>query len=86
MVGSSSHPQPEELNVIQLNRRMVLGNIVVFGVVNANKRHYELAADAIRQADRNWVRGLITRRERLANWQAAFQRQPDDVKVVLDLA
>lgn len=86
MVGSSSHPQPEELNVIQLNRRMVLGNIAAFGVVNANKRHYELAADAIRKADRNWVRGLITRREPLANWQAAFQRQSGDVKVVLDLA
>jgi hypothetical protein len=54
--------------------------------VNANRRHYEQSADTLRRADRSWLQSLITRREPLANWRAAFQRQPNDVKVVIDLA
>ena len=86
MVGSSAHAQDATINVSQLNRGMVLGNTVAFGVVNANRRHYEQGADALRRADRAWLRGLITRREPLANWQAAFERQTGDVKVIIDLA
>ena len=86
MVGSSAHHQDPAINVIQLNRGMVLGNTVAFGVVNANRRHYEKAADAIRQAPRAWLQSLITRREPLANWHAAFQRQPSDVKVIIEMS
>ena len=35
----------------QFNRTMVLNNDVVFGSVNANRRHYELAAKALVDAD-----------------------------------
>jgi threonine dehydrogenase-like Zn-dependent dehydrogenase len=86
MVGSSAHAQDALLDVSQFNRAMVLNNLTVFGVVNGNRRHYEQAAEALRRASRNWLLGLITRREPLANWSAAFQRQPGDVKVVIDLA
>ncbi len=84
MVGSSAHAQDATINVTQLNRGMVLGNTVAFGVVNANRRHYEKAADSLRQADRSWLKSLITRREPLSHWRAAFARQPDDVKVIID--
>jgi len=84
VVGSSAHSQNVELNVGEWNRSMVLGNTVAFGVVNANRRHYEQAADALRGASRSWLLGLITRREPLANWHAAFERRPGDVKVVID--
>jgi threonine dehydrogenase-like Zn-dependent dehydrogenase len=84
VVGSSAHNQTVQLNVAEWNRSMVLGNTVTFGVVNANRRHYEHAADALRRASRNWLRSLITRREPLANWRAAFERRPGDVKVVID--
>jgi threonine dehydrogenase-like Zn-dependent dehydrogenase len=84
MVGSSAHAQDAMLKVSQLNRGMVLGNTVAFGVVNANRRHYENSATTLRAADRAWLQKLITRREPLANWQAAFKRQPNDVKVVID--
>jgi hypothetical protein len=53
---------------------MVLENDVVFGSVNANRRRYEAAAEALARADRDWLRALITR-----------QRRPDDVKVVVAL-
>jgi threonine dehydrogenase-like Zn-dependent dehydrogenase len=84
LVGSSQKPETM-LNVGDLNRAMVLKNQVIFGVVNGNRRHYEQAAEALRQADRNWLLGLITRREPFAQWRAAFERRAGDVKVVIDL-
>jgi threonine dehydrogenase-like Zn-dependent dehydrogenase len=66
-----------------LNRSMVLENVAVVGSVNANRRHYEAAADALARADRAWLARLVTRRVPLAQWQEALQRQPDDVKVII---
>ena len=34
---------------------MVLANESVVGSVNANRRHYEAAADALAKADRGWL-------------------------------
>jgi glucose 1-dehydrogenase len=69
----------------QLNRNIVLENDVVFGSVNANLRHYELAAEALASADRGWLERLITRRVPLANFEEALDSRDDDVKVVLEL-
>jgi threonine dehydrogenase-like Zn-dependent dehydrogenase len=66
-----------------LNRRLVLENDVVFGSVNANRRHYEAGATALRQADPDWLSRLITRTVPLSSWQDAYRRLPTDVKVVL---
>lgn len=63
---------------------MVLENDVVFGSVNANRRHYELAAEALARADRAWLERLITRRLPLDRWREALERRPDDVKEVID--
>jgi threonine dehydrogenase-like Zn-dependent dehydrogenase len=81
-VSSGGHKLP--LDVGELNRDMVLQNNVVFGSVNANRRHYAAAADALAKADPKWLARLITRRVPLARWQEAFERRPDDIKVVLD--
>jgi threonine dehydrogenase-like Zn-dependent dehydrogenase len=67
------------------NKGMVLSNEVVFGSVNAAFRHYEAAADALGRADLSWLTRLISRRVPLATWPTAFDRTPDDVKVVIDL-
>src|SRR5580698_7459172 len=66
-----------------LNRNMVLQNSVLFGSVNANRDHYELAAKALAQADSGWLGDLITRQEPLRRWASAYARQPDDIKTVL---
>jgi hypothetical protein len=63
---------------------MVLNNDVVFGSVNANRRHYELAAAALDRADKAWLGRLISRRVPLKNWQEALENRPDDIKVVID--
>jgi glucose 1-dehydrogenase len=68
-----------------MNRRMVLRNQVLFGSVNAGRRHWEQAAAALAIADRTWLDQLITRRVPLASWTDALDRRPDDIKVVVDL-
>jgi threonine dehydrogenase-like Zn-dependent dehydrogenase len=67
-----------------LNRNMVLHNSVLFGSVNANRRHYELAAQALTQADPGWLADLITREVPLDRWADAYARKPDDIKTVLN--
>ena len=85
LTGVSPSGRSLELDVGGLNRELVLENDVVFGSVNANRRHYEAAADALAKADRDWLRAVITRRVPLDRWAEALERRPDDVKVVVDL-
>ncbi|HEX8053489.1 MAG TPA: glucose 1-dehydrogenase [Thermoleophilaceae bacterium] len=68
-----------------INNELVLRNEVVFGSVNAARRHYEQAADALKRADAQWLDGLISRRVALADWEAALEKRDDDVKVVIEL-
>jgi threonine dehydrogenase-like Zn-dependent dehydrogenase len=79
---SSAHELPVDIGL--LNRRLVLSNDVVFGSVNANRRHYELGATALAGADPAWLARLINRRVPLSSWRQAYERQPGDVKVVLE--
>ena len=76
----------DEFDIGGLNRKLVLDNGVVFGTVNANRRHYENAARALAKANRTWLDGLISRRVPLSRWQDAFVPQPDDIKVVIDFS
>jgi threonine dehydrogenase-like Zn-dependent dehydrogenase len=64
----------------------VLKNNVLVGSVNANKRHWYKAAEALARADRKWLGRLITRREKPENFKQALERQPDDIKVVIQFS
>ena len=77
-----NHDSPFDIG--QFNRTMVLNNDVVFGSVNANRRHYELAAAALDRADKAWLGRLISRRVPLSSWQEALEHRRDDIKVVID--
>jgi threonine dehydrogenase-like Zn-dependent dehydrogenase len=72
--------------VWQLNKSLVLENDVVFGSVNANRRHYERAAEALARAGQSWLGRLVTRRVPLTEWRDALRRRPDDVKRIIELA
>ncbi|MEJ7756736.1 MAG: trehalase-like domain-containing protein [Nocardioidaceae bacterium] len=61
LTGVSSPGRTMPLDLGALNREWVLENDVVFGSVNANRRHYELAGEALAQADRSWLDRLVTR-------------------------
>jgi threonine dehydrogenase-like Zn-dependent dehydrogenase len=65
---------------------MVLQNNVVLGTVNANKRHWYRAGLELARADRKWLARLITRREKPEAFAHALERQPDDIKVVIQFA
>ena len=86
LAGVSAAGTRKLIDAGALNRGIVLENDVIFGSVNANRRHYEAAATALTHADRAWLERLITRRVPLDRWGEAFALQPDDVKTVLELA
>ncbi len=75
-----------DLDATAMNRSMVLHNQLLFGTVNAGRRHWEQAVDALATADPAWLRAMITRRVPLARWTDALEREPEDIKVVVDLA
>ncbi|HEY8729136.1 MAG TPA: glucose 1-dehydrogenase [Acidothermaceae bacterium] len=74
---------PASLNAI--NKQMVLENTVLFGSVNAARRHYEQAAEALAKADLDWLSRLVSRKVPLTKYADALARNDDDVKVALDL-
>jgi threonine dehydrogenase-like Zn-dependent dehydrogenase len=84
LAGVSSEGHQVSLDIGLLNRSMVLQNEVIFGSVNANRAHWELAAAALAKADLSWLSRLITRRVPLAQWSDAYTRRDGDVKTVLD--
>ena len=86
LVGVTSPGHDFDIDVGELNRTMVLDNDTVFGTVNANRRHYEMASDALQRADKAWHDRLITRREPLDRWTESLERHPGDIKVIVDFS
>jgi threonine dehydrogenase-like Zn-dependent dehydrogenase len=85
LTGVSSGGRSIDIDAGLLNRNMVLENEAVVGSVNANRRHYEAAADALAKADRSWLQRVVSRKVPLERWSEALERQPDDVKVVIEV-
>ncbi|MBI5103792.1 MAG: glucose 1-dehydrogenase [Solirubrobacterales bacterium] len=83
LTGVSASGRKIAIDAAALNRELVLENDVVFGSVNANRRHYELAGEALAAADRGWLERLVTRWVPLEDWQDALERRDDDVKVAI---
>jgi threonine dehydrogenase-like Zn-dependent dehydrogenase len=73
-----------DLDIGRINRTTVLNNDCVFGTVNANRRHYEMAAEALAKADKGWLERLITRRVPLERFSEALDHRKGDIKVVVD--
>jgi threonine dehydrogenase-like Zn-dependent dehydrogenase len=86
LIGVTAPGHDIKLDIGLINRTLVLDNDTVFGSVNANRRHYEIAADALKRADRIWLGGLITRRVPIDQWADAVERRPGDIKIVVDFA
>lgn len=86
LTGISSGGRPISADFATLNKSMVLENNVVFGSVNANRRHYEMAADTLAKADPNWLARVVNRSVPLDQWRDALTRTPSDVKPVIRFA
>jgi threonine dehydrogenase-like Zn-dependent dehydrogenase len=86
LTGVGSGGRSSGLTTADVAAEMVLRNNVVVGTVNANKRHWYKAAEALAAADRDWLSRLITRRERPEDFARALDRQEEDIKVVIQFA
>jgi threonine dehydrogenase-like Zn-dependent dehydrogenase len=86
LTGVGSGGRTTGLATADVAAEMVLGNNVVVGSVNANKRHWYKAGEALARTDRKWLERLITRRETPENFQQALDRKPDDIKVIVQFS
>jgi glucose 1-dehydrogenase len=83
-IGAAATAPPNRPAALANNA--VLKNLVIFGSVNANRRHYYRAAKVLAKADRSWLDQLVTRRVDPNAMDDALAKRPDDIKVVLEFA
>jgi glucose 1-dehydrogenase len=74
------------VDVGALNNELVLENDVVFGSVNANRRHFHQAVEALRAADSDLLGRMITRSVPLERWTDALEKSDDEIKVVVEFS
>jgi threonine dehydrogenase-like Zn-dependent dehydrogenase len=86
LTGLGGKQHVASFDIATLNQSLVLENRVVFGSVNANRRHYEEAASALARAERGWLERVITRKVELRQWDQAYEKHEHDVKTVLCFA
>lgn len=78
-----------ELPADELNKRIVLQNLLVLGSVNANALDFRTGIDDLHEAEGRWpglLSSLITRRVPLADAASALRRDPRDIKTVVEVA
>ncbi|POM27672.1 Alcohol dehydrogenase [Actinomadura rubteroloni] len=85
LTGISSGQRKVPVPADAINKGLVLDNTVIFGSVNAARRNFQQAADALAKADAGWLDRLITRRVPMEAFSDGLRREPDDIKVVVDL-
>jgi glucose 1-dehydrogenase len=85
LVGISHQARPVSVDLDAINRQLVLGNQVIFGSVNAARRHYEQAVQALADADSSWLARMLTRSVPLAAWPQALVKAQDDIRVTVKL-
>ena len=86
LTGVGSGGRTVGLTTADVASCIVLRNNVVVGSVNANKRHWYKAGQVLARADRAWLECLVTRRVPPEEFMSALQRQPEDIKVVVQFA
>ena len=83
LLGVSGSAGAQSVDLGSLNREVVLDNRVIFGSVNANRRHYQAAIDALARANHAWLHRFITKRVSLADWKEAFVPRADSIKTIV---
>jgi threonine dehydrogenase-like Zn-dependent dehydrogenase len=89
LTGVSAGNRSIEIPADVINLKMVLGNRVAFGSVNANRRYFEMGVEHFQQAQQRWpgiFERLITRRVPFADFKSALDRRPEDIKTLLTIA
>ena len=86
LTGVGTGGRTATMPVADIAAQVVLGNQVLVGSVNANKRHWYKAGQVLARADRDWLARLVSRREPPAEFARALRRTPDDIKVVVQFS
>jgi threonine dehydrogenase-like Zn-dependent dehydrogenase len=90
LTGIPGGDRPMSIDGADLVRRLVLGNQVMVGSVNAGHRHFQMAVDDLRQARKAWggaISQVITHRLPYTAFAEALSRHPpDEIKTVLEWA
>ena len=89
LTGVSGGSRKLEVSADHLNLEMVLSNKVVFGTVNANRRHFESGVRHLQEIEARWpglLSRMITRRLPLKDFADALERSPDHVKSIVEMA
>jgi threonine dehydrogenase-like Zn-dependent dehydrogenase len=80
LVGISMGTHIVQTDANAINNALVMTNSAIFGSVNAARRHYEQAANALVMADPDWLDRLVTRRVTPDEWTTGLKKQPGDIK------
>ncbi len=87
LTGLPGGDAQREVAADEVSREMVLGNKVVFGSVNANRRDFEKGVERLGKVRQKWpglLERFITRRLPVEKYEEALTRPGDDVKTVLE--
>jgi threonine dehydrogenase-like Zn-dependent dehydrogenase len=89
LTGVSGGTRKIEVPADHLNLEMVLMNNVVFGSVNANRRHFESGVRHLEAIETRWpglLSRMITERLPMAEFARGFERSPTHVKAIVEIA
>ena len=88
LLGVSGGSAPVSVDPGNFNNALVTGNRVVVGSVNANPVDFESGIEDMKQIEGRWpgaLASLLNRRVPLDDYQMAFARTPEDIKVTVEL-
>jgi threonine dehydrogenase-like Zn-dependent dehydrogenase len=90
LTGIPGGDRPLQLQGAELIRRLVLGNQVMAGSVNASRDHFQMAVDDLERARTRWpghAELLITNRHPYGDFgKALASHEPDEIKVTIEWA
>jgi len=90
LTGVPGGDRPLEVPGAELIRRLVLGNQVMVGSVNAARDHFQMAVDDLAHAQVRWgdhLARLITHRHSVTDVATALrQHTPEEIKSVIEWA
>jgi len=73
-----------KFSAASFNNDLVLENDIVFGTVNANRRHYQAGLEALQRAPKGFLESMLTRRLPVERFAEAFEKKPGDIKTTLE--
>ena len=89
LLGISPGSRELTIDASRLNLEMVMGNKLLFGAVNSNRRHFESGVLHMQEIEERWpglLEKMITRRVPLQQFTVDDIDKPGDLKVVVDIS